>query len=906
MATQFGLTSTGFNPKQQSDIISEIQSSLQDALGKNINLLPQSVYGQIVGIFSEREALVWQLAEAVYSSQYPSGAEGSSVDNILALNNVGRRLSARPTKTAPTNTSGVPGLVFYGTPGTIVPAGSIISVDGNPALQFTTDETATIEGAVNAVQLLTPYAGPPTIGTFSFSIVAPSGSTLTSVNTFNSMTARFSSAGNTTLIRVPATPASGNFRIALGPVATTAFSFNPTAGQIQTAIQALPGYSGVLVTGTSITSGFTIDWGAISQPLAHLNPIKLNYSANPTGGVLQLSLSGNPVPPVAYNATAADLQAAIRTLPGFEEVYVSGSPTAATGYLVNPGARGGLGSFGVTVQPTGATVTVVPTYTLDQGVVVSQSVQALINNLYDLAENNYPYTDVSVTGSFSSGLFTITFGALSPLGGQPASGNQPQNLFSVASNSLQNGSTVVNLNFVSSVTGAPAQAAGTSATCTQTGPNFVPAGFLTVIGSPVSGWTAVDNPLDCITGSNIETDTEALARREASLAAQANGPIQAIAEKVSAVSGVAQAIGFENTSLAANQIISLEGTPTGGSFTLSFHGPTNTIETTAPIPFNSSVGGGGILANTQHVLFDTPPTGGDFTLTFGSQTTASISSSATASDVQTAIQALSGYEQVLVTGSFILGFTIAFGIRTQLPAVATNSLVGTTTITTVPSIQAVINDLPSYDLVTVSGSVAAGFKVAFNGAAGGQAQLLAVATNSLTGVTAIEVAFGLPGKSFEIVVNDNNGQANNLDIAQAIYGSKPAGIQTFGSQTVQIADDFGNPYLINFSRPTEVPFYVVVTLQTDLTTNPAPKFNPQTILAIQEDIVNIGNKTPIGGLVIGFGTDGLIGAFNSVPGILSYTLYFGTSPAPSSNTNVQLQSEEVAQFETFLVQVSYT
>jgi len=94
--TVFGLTSQGFVIKPQQQIVTELQTDLQGVFGQNINLNPESNFGQIVGIWSEREALIWQLALAVYSSQYPAGAEGTSVDNILALNNL-RRALASPT-----------------------------------------------------------------------------------------------------------------------------------------------------------------------------------------------------------------------------------------------------------------------------------------------------------------------------------------------------------------------------------------------------------------------------------------------------------------------------------------------------------------------------------------------------------------------------------------------------------------------------------------------------------------------------------------------------------------------------------------------------------------------------------------------------------------------------------------
>jgi hypothetical protein len=88
--------------------------------------------------------------------------------------------------------------------------------------------------------------------------------------------------------------------------------------------------------------------------------------------------------------------------------------------------------------------------------------------------------------------------------------------------------------------------------------------------------------------------------------------------------------------------------------------------------------------------------------------------------------------------------------------------------------------------------------------------------------------------------------------------------------------------------------------------NPASKFNSLSIGTIQQDIVTIGSLVAIGGLIIGFGTNGLIGAFNNIPGIVSYTLYFGITPSPTMNANIQMQSEQQPLFETFNTVVSYT
>jgi hypothetical protein len=365
---------------------------------------------------------------------------------------------------------------------------------------------------------------------------------------------------------------------------------------------------------------------------------------------------------------------------------------------------------------------------------------------------------------------------------------------------MQMGSTVTNINIIIEAQGSPAQATG-SATCLVTGPNFVAAGNLNTIGSSISGWTGVTNQLDCVSGTNVEDDTQALLRRQSDLEAQANGPLQAIIEKVSLVTGVTAVIGFENLNEAALQLINFNIAPSSGTFKLVVGG----IPTSA-LPYN-----------------------------------------ATAIQIQNAVQAISGYGVALVTGDMLSGFTLDF-----------------------------------------------------NGALGGQPQPLINYTANSTGST-ITISFGRPGKSFEIVA----AGGTNATIAQTILASKPAGIQTYGNTTVQVFDVYGNPYNISFSRPTEVPFYVTITMVTDYT-SANPKFNPNTISTIQQDIVALGNGVGIGGLVIGFGTDGLIGAFNSVLGIVSYTMTFGRSPNPTQNINVQMQPEEQPNFESFNIAVSWT
>lgn len=80
----------GFKRKQFSNIKKEIEQSLVSKLGE-INLCPPSIFANIVAIFAEREAGLWEQMEAVYNSAYPSSASGYSLDGICALSGVTRR-----------------------------------------------------------------------------------------------------------------------------------------------------------------------------------------------------------------------------------------------------------------------------------------------------------------------------------------------------------------------------------------------------------------------------------------------------------------------------------------------------------------------------------------------------------------------------------------------------------------------------------------------------------------------------------------------------------------------------------------------------------------------------------------------------------------------------------------------
>jgi uncharacterized phage protein gp47/JayE len=82
--SDYGLTTEGFLPKTFEVITKELQDELISNLGP-LNFDDNSVIANIVNIFAEREALIWQATGFLYDSMSPSAATGVSLDNQVGL-----------------------------------------------------------------------------------------------------------------------------------------------------------------------------------------------------------------------------------------------------------------------------------------------------------------------------------------------------------------------------------------------------------------------------------------------------------------------------------------------------------------------------------------------------------------------------------------------------------------------------------------------------------------------------------------------------------------------------------------------------------------------------------------------------------------------------------------------------
>ena len=113
----YGLTPEGFNTPRLANVKQFLENDFIAALG-DVNLDPQSVIGQLIGIFSKSYADQWENLEDVYLSQYPNSAAGVSLDNVVQLNGITRLPATQTSVTATCN----------GIQGTFIPQNSLARI----------------------------------------------------------------------------------------------------------------------------------------------------------------------------------------------------------------------------------------------------------------------------------------------------------------------------------------------------------------------------------------------------------------------------------------------------------------------------------------------------------------------------------------------------------------------------------------------------------------------------------------------------------------------------------------------------------------------------------------------------------------------------------------------------------
>jgi hypothetical protein len=140
----------GLTIKRLADVKSELEDTHESTFGiGNIDLASDGLVGQQIGIYSEREALVWELLEQVVIAG-SDAASGAILDQRFLLSNM-LRLLAKPSRTIASD--GVTGtLLITGTPGTVVPAGfEIQTSDTEVSFLLEEEVTVPVGGTVLAI-----------------------------------------------------------------------------------------------------------------------------------------------------------------------------------------------------------------------------------------------------------------------------------------------------------------------------------------------------------------------------------------------------------------------------------------------------------------------------------------------------------------------------------------------------------------------------------------------------------------------------------------------------------------------------------------------------------------------------------------------------------------------------------
>jgi uncharacterized phage protein gp47/JayE len=138
--SEYGVTPEGFVRKRLDVILQELNAEMKAIFGEELNLTPESPDGQVNGATSESYANLWELAELSYNARNPSAAVGAALSSLVQLNYITRLPATRTTAD----------VTLGGTPGAVIPAGSLMSASATDTKYETTAE-ATLDGLGSAI-----------------------------------------------------------------------------------------------------------------------------------------------------------------------------------------------------------------------------------------------------------------------------------------------------------------------------------------------------------------------------------------------------------------------------------------------------------------------------------------------------------------------------------------------------------------------------------------------------------------------------------------------------------------------------------------------------------------------------------------------------------------------------------
>ncbi len=273
----FGLTPLGFNAMRLADVKQFLENAFIAEFGE-VNIDPQSVFGQEIGVLAKSFADIWENLENVYFSQYPNSASGTSLDNVVQLNGI-TRLPASQTRVVAT---------LSGNESTTIPANALAQIPASQANFF--NETTGVITSQNADEVIVDVG---TVAAQVYSIILSN-----QVFTYSLPRITFSNSGaifvtsNVITVRING--------VNLTPVTFTSNS-NTTLAAIATQIALFPG-----VASATATNPDKID----ITPNVGAN-ISVQIPIEITGGASQASSAVTYRVPANANAISQNLAASI-------------------------------------------------------------------------------------------------------------------------------------------------------------------------------------------------------------------------------------------------------------------------------------------------------------------------------------------------------------------------------------------------------------------------------------------------------------------------------------------------------------------------------------------------------------------------------------------------------------------
>lgn len=157
---------------------------------------------------------------------------------------------------------------------------------------------------------------------------------------------------------------------------------------------------------------------------------------------------------------------------------------------------------------------------------------------------------------------------------------------------------------------------------------------------------------------------------------------------------------------------------------------------------------------------------------------------------------------------------------------------------------------------------------------------------------------GMPPHSVEALVRPKDPPPSGFDqtVFDALLANVAAGIATHGNTPGTATDSQGTSHTMKYSRPTEVPIYIIVNVTKDPDTYPADGDD-----LIKQAIVDWGDEQVCGKNAV---ASAITAQAFTVDGVLDVTaVKIGTAPAPTLSVTIPISLRELATYDTSRISV---